>query len=174
MPNSQNGWPASANPNAIGITTLTLSNGKRFQAASAVAPNLMAMAEWWNANIEPITMIGGYNFREIRGYENTGIYSNHASGTAIDINWDKHPLGARGTVTESQANAIRKKAAELGLRWGGDYRGRADEMHFEVNVPPSQLPEVRDGFSTAQIIGISVAALGVSALVLLARRRFKY
>jgi len=173
MPNSQNGWPASGDPNAIGITTVTLSGGKAFQAASAVAPNLKAMAEWWHTNIEPITMIGGYNFREIRGYEGTGKYSNHASGTAIDINWDKHPLGERGTVTSSQADAIRKKAAELGLRWGGDYRGRADEMHFEVIVPPSQLPAVYYGFSTPQIIGISVAALGLGAVVLALAYKYK-
>ena len=103
MPNSQNGWPASGDPNAIGITTVTLSGGKSFQAASAVAPNLKAMAEWWHDNIEPITMIGGYNFREIRGYEGTGKYSNHASGTAIDINWNKFTP----SVNEAQSPRLR-------------------------------------------------------------------
>jgi hypothetical protein len=24
----------------------------------------------------------------------------------------------------------------LGLKWGGTYKYRADEMHFEVNTPP--------------------------------------
>ena len=173
MPNSQNGYPASSDPNAIGITTVTLSGGKSFKAAASVAPNLKAMAEWWHTNISPIHLIGGYYFREIRGYEGTGKYSNHASGTAIDINWDEHPLGERGTVTPAQADAIRKKADELGLRWGGDYRGRADEMHFEVIVPPSELPAVYYGFSTPQMIGMSIAALGLGALVLAVAYRYR-
>jgi hypothetical protein len=165
VPISQNGFPASEDANSIGITTVTLASGKTFRAASSVAPNLQSIAEWWASNIEPITQIGGYNFREIRGYEGSGKYSNHASGTAIDINWDKHPLGARGTVTPDQAEAIRKKAAELGLRWGGDYRSRADEMHFEVNVPPSEVPAIYAGYTTRQLAGMTAATVCVGALI---------
>jgi hypothetical protein len=31
---------------------------------------------------------------------------------------------------------IRALAKKYGLKWGGDYKGRADEMHFEVEISP--------------------------------------
>src|SRR5690606_29878512 len=39
-----------------------------------------------------------------------------------------------GTFTKTQVAAIRKILAEAGgcVRWGGDYIGRKDEMHFEI------------------------------------------
>lgn len=140
MAYSQNDWPASPDPTAIGVYTYTLSlGGKSFKIGlqEAAAPALISMIKWFAENIEPIKLLGGYNYREIRGYEGTGTISNHGSGTAIDINWDDHPLGAVGTFTAAQTAAIREKAGELGLRWGGDYRNRKDEMHFEVNSPPA-------------------------------------
>jgi hypothetical protein len=69
--------------------------------------------------------------------------SNHGSGTAIDINWDDHPLSAVHTFTSDQEAAIRKKAGELGLRWGGDYRSRKDEMHFEIANGPALFAAMR-------------------------------
>jgi hypothetical protein len=33
---------------------------------------------------------------------------------------------------------IQALAKKYGLRWGGDYRGRKDEMHFEVIVTKKQ------------------------------------
>lgn len=134
---SQNGWPASASPSAIDIITVTLPNGKTFKAARRAADALQEIAEWWAKNIEPIETIYGYNYREIRGYEGSGTISNHGSGTAIDINATKHPLGAEGTVPASKRALITAKAASLGLKWGGDYRNRKDEMHFEVILPPT-------------------------------------
>ena len=140
MAYSQNDWPASSDPAAIGVYTYTVTvGGKSFKVGlqEAAAPALISMIKWFHDNIEPIKLLGGYNYREIRGQEGSGSISNHGSGTAIDINWDDHPLGAVGTFTAVQTAAIREKAGELGLRWGGDYRNRKDEMHFEVNSPPA-------------------------------------
>ena len=130
---SENGWPADKNPSKIGIITLSLAlkNGtKRVQVAQKAANALGAMIKWWDATIEPISTLGGYNYRDIRGSDTT--LSNHSSGTAVDIDADKHPLAAEGTVTAQQAAMISAKAAELGLRWGGNYRHRKDEMHVEL------------------------------------------
>ncbi len=140
MTTSVNKWPASPNGADIGIRSFTVnlaSGPKSIQLADAAGPALVAMIEWWDQNIEPVTQLGSYNYREIRGYEGTGKVSNHGSGTAVDINWDKHPLGARGTVPADKVEALRAKARALQLRWGGDYSGRADEHHIEVNVPPA-------------------------------------
>lgn len=74
----------------------------------------------------------GWAPRAIRG---STTVSNHASGTAEDLNATRHPLGASGTFTRRQARRIRYllRVRYLGaIRWGGDYQGRPDEMHFEI------------------------------------------
>jgi len=48
-------------------------------------------------------------------------------------------LGKRNTFTDEQAVKIRALAAKYGCRWGGDYKNRADEMHFEINLTPVQV-----------------------------------
>jgi hypothetical protein len=148
---SQNGWPASASPDAIDVVNFTVKFDRGGPAtvplARFAAAPLLRMAEWWDANIEPVQVIYGYNFRNVRGA--SAQLSNHASGSAIDINPEKHPLesgsgtgvsetGAKavGTIPSGKVAGLRAKAAELGLRWGGDYPGRKDEMHFEVITPP--------------------------------------
>jgi hypothetical protein len=108
---------------------------KSVQVAAAARDRLEQIIKWWDVNVEPVEDLGGYNYRDIRGV--TGILSNHASGTAVDINATKHPLGKENTVGD-KAGAIRAKAKSLGLRWGGDYRNRKDEMHFELISPPAR------------------------------------
>ena len=68
----------------------------------------------------------------VRG--STDRLSCHASGTAIDLNATQHPLGAIGTFPADKVPMIRALAKKYGLAWGGDYRNRKDEMHFEINV----------------------------------------
>lgn len=98
---------------------------------------LVHFAAWFDKNIETIDNDKimddwGYAEREIRG--STTTLSNHASGTAIDLNATQHPLGKRGTFTAAEAAEIRArlKAYNGCIRWGGDYQNRADEMHFEI------------------------------------------
>ena len=150
---SQNGWPASASASAIDVISFPVnlkSGSKKIQLARAAGRSLVEIIEWWDQNIEPVTMIGGYNYREIRGSEGTGKLSNHSSGTAIDINWDKHPLAAVGTVPANKVRAMRLEAAKRGLRWGGDYRSRKDEMHFEVNYKPGTFVVQQQVLDTAR------------------------
>jgi hypothetical protein len=177
MGTSVNKWPASPNPAEIGIRefTVNLTSGpKTLQLADAAGPALVAMIEWWDQNIEPVTQLGSYNYREIRGYEGTGKVSNHASGTAVDINWDKHPLGARGTIPAEKLDGLRARARELQLRWGGDYSGRADEHHIEVNVPPAlfQLTALVPAQKGVVVIGAAFAGGAGLLTGALAHRRF--
>jgi len=69
---------------------------------------------------------GTFNFRPIRGSTHL---SNHAYGCAIDIDPDHNPLGATHGRMPPDVVALFK--AE-GWRWGGDYHGRKDWMHFEA------------------------------------------
>jgi hypothetical protein len=63
--------------------------------------------------------------------------SNHASGTAIDINATQWALGSDPHVylTDAEIAKIRAKLLEYRgcIRWGGDYVGRLDPMHFEID-----------------------------------------
>lgn len=139
---SQNRWPALDTgstklytwiiPAKTGPIRLLLRNGSAgfilahmaLWVAEAVTPLWSKVVDDW-----------GYAYRPIRGY--TTELSNHASGTAMDLNATQHPLGKVGTWPARQARAIRARLAWRlyagTIRWGGDYHGRVDEMHFEIN-----------------------------------------
>ena len=134
MPRSQNGYTA----NDINLTTVYNIPGTRRQVRLRKGPAgelLVWLASQFDKRVEDIDAgqldDWGYAERPIRG--GTEL-SNHASGTAIDLNATKHPLGKTGTFTKTQVAEIRKILAEAGgcVRWGGDYIGRKDEMHFEI------------------------------------------
>lgn len=180
---SQNGWPASPNAGEIDIISvpIQLKGGiKTIQVTRAAAPALSEIIRWWDQNIEPVTSLGGYNYRPIRGYKST--ISNHGSGTAVDINATKHPLGAVGTVPADKIQLIRDKASALGLRWGGDYRNRKDEMHFEINHSPlvyatfakAQRAQKVARTEALETIGKGAQAGGRAARALYRKRRIIY
>jgi hypothetical protein len=72
----------------------------------------------------------------------TDKLSNHASGSAIDLNASRHPLGQVGTFEPGKVPMLRALAHKYGLTWGGDYRNRKDEMHFEISVSPAKAVEL--------------------------------
>ena len=134
---SYNGYPASKNPKEIGIKSYSVDGtALRLRCASSVGPLLAAFAAEFNKLIEPIdggTLDDwGYAFRMVRG--STDRLSCHSSGTAIDLNATKHPLGKVGTFPAEKVPMIRALAKKYGLKWGGDYVNRKDEMHFEIEV----------------------------------------
>jgi len=132
---SPNGWLASEDRKALGIETFTVPGTKiRFACAKAVAPILVSFAKDFHELVEPID-IGqlddwGYAFRMTRGSDK--VLSNHSSGTAIDLNAIKHPLGKSNTFNRDQSNTIKLLITKYGLFWGGNYKKRKDEMHFEI------------------------------------------
>lgn len=137
---SQNGWPASKDPNEIGIRSYAIADsGVKLRCAEKVAPLLVALAAQFHEHIEAIDDGNddwGYCYREIRGSQT--VLSNHSSGTAIDLNATKHPLGAAGTFTPLQVTLIQALCKKYGIRWGGDYKGRKDPMHFEISINAEQ------------------------------------
>jgi hypothetical protein len=68
----------------------------------------------------------------VRG--STDRLSCHSSGTAIDLNATKHPLGKAGTFPPEKIPMLRALAKKYGLKWGGDFKSRPDDMHFEVEI----------------------------------------
>ena len=141
MQNSQNGWKASKVRAEIGIESFPVPGTKvKLACAKAVAPLLVGFAAEFHELIEPIdegTLDDwGYAYRDVRG--STTTLSNHSSGTAIDLNATQHPLGKAGTFPAEKVPMIRALAKKYGLLWGGDYRNRKDEMHFEVTLTPAK------------------------------------
>jgi hypothetical protein len=141
---SQNGWPASKDPIELGIKSYVIPGSSlKLRCAAAVAPLLIGFAAEFHALIEPLDGAAddwGYCFRMVRGSESA--LSNHSSGTAIDLNSLKHPLGAIGTFDAGKVPMIRALAKKYGLRWGGDYHLRKDEMHFEILLNSEQVEKL--------------------------------
>lgn len=144
---SQNGW--SANDRSV-IATFTVPGTTRKLALRAgdVSVVLLDVAAWIHKNIRPID-VGtlddwGYAERVIRG--STTTLSNHASGTAEDLDALLHPLGVRGTWTAAETAKIRARLALYDgvVRWGEDYTGRPDGMHFEINKGAAAVKVVAD------------------------------
>lgn len=147
MPQSQNGFPV-----------LSASQTKKWKIPGAggrhliLAPGapgfvLAHFAAWFDRRIEPLDQgqwdEWGWADRDIRG---STTISNHASGTAIDLNAMKHPMGKRDTFTPRQQRRIRRKLRRTYrgvIRWGGDYTGRPDDMHFEINASYKRVRRIR-------------------------------
>lgn len=68
---------------------------------------------------------GTYNPRRVRG--SATKWSNHAFGAAIDLNAEENGFNVEGNIPIPVICAFKAE----GARWGGDYRGRTDPMHFE-------------------------------------------
>lgn len=138
---SSNGWPASNDRNEIGIKSYPVPGTKiKLACAEGAAPLLINFAAEFHKLIEPIDEGAlddwGYCFRMVRGTADK--LSNHSSGTAIDLNAPKHALGKIGTFPSEKVPMLRALATKYGLKWGGDYQNRKDEMHFEVNLNPAK------------------------------------
>ena len=137
MLTSYNGWPASKDQAEIGVKSyLVPGTQRKLRCASAVAPLLIGFAAEFHSLIEPIDDDGlddwGYAYRDVRGVP--GKLSNHASATAIDLNSSRHKLGQVGTFEAAKVPMLRALAHKYGLTWGGDYKNRKDEMHFEISI----------------------------------------
>lgn len=100
---------------------------------------LVHLAMWFDQKIERLDAKEQYDDwawaqRPIRG---STIISNHASGTAMDLNATKHPMGVSTSKTFSsgEIHQIHRRLDFYSdcIRWGGDYAGRPDAMHFEID-----------------------------------------
>ena len=145
METSYNGYPASKDPATIDIKSyLVRGTDRKLKCAESVGPLLAAFAAEFHELIEPIDEgtfdDWGYCYRMVRG--DATKLSNHSSGTAIDLNATHHALGKVGTFPAEKVPMIRALAKKYGLKWGGDYKNRKDEMHFEVEVSATKAKDL--------------------------------
>lgn len=132
--NSQNGWPGITKSNDSRLVNHGVITGKVLKG------DVFTVLDWaakeYEKHVEAIRRdwSWGWNYRSIRG---ALALSNHASATCEDWNAPRHPLGVHPskTMSKAQISACREIASRTGgvLRWGGDYAGRKDTMHWEIN-----------------------------------------
>lgn len=120
-------------PQLAGVKGAPKSGKVRFhQLAAAQLENLFAAWEKAGLTDRILTWDGSYVPRLVRGSKTS--LSNHAFGTAFDINVQWNFLGMiparkgeKGSVRE-----LVKLANKHGFYWGGHFTGRLDGMHFEI------------------------------------------
>jgi hypothetical protein len=143
--------PATDNPEGIRITSrwehenielVTIPQLAGVRGATAgrarfhrlVVPRVLQLFERWEqAGLKPLILSWGGSFsaRFMRGSRSS--LSNHAYGSAFDINAEWNGLGAVPKLL-NEKGSVRKLvpiANELGFYWGGHFR-RRDGMHFEL------------------------------------------
>lgn len=85
---------------------------------------------------------GGYHLSSVQGYNlrnkrTNNTLSEHAFGTAIDINPSQNPSTGTPHLVTNMPTWVGALAARYGLIWGGTWNKTKDAMHFEY-VAPSQ------------------------------------
>ncbi|MGL4738501.1 MAG: M15 family metallopeptidase [Cellulosilyticaceae bacterium] len=110
-------------PESLEVHQLSVPNWRKVFEIFLQEPELLKLIT---------TFDGVYMARHIRWDRSKGI-SNHAWGTAIDLNASRFPLGKRIEVMKMPNNPnnilFEKVFKVAGFSWGNSY---ADPMHFEL------------------------------------------
>lgn len=137
MSTSQNGFPVIESSGSGELTTIYVG-GSSFRVLKRASVYFHTLLLALNA-IEPFKIYGydgGYALRPIRGQ--TSGYSNHASGTAVDVNAARHPRGSSRYAGWRLAARVKvllllKSGTNRMFRWGALYHEQPyDSMHFEI------------------------------------------
>jgi hypothetical protein len=134
---SANGWRVLGRAECATIDV----PGGRLQVHPRTAAIFADLAARYHDTVEPLVWPGcwGYALRPIKGSQS---YSNHASGTAVDLCAPAHPQGVpvAKTFTKAQIAAVRALVDRYHgvITWGGEWRlPDTDGMHFEITAGTS-------------------------------------
>ena len=145
---SYNGWPASPSLKTRVIEPVV---GVKLRIADNqnLADVFTYLVQQFHKRVDDVTKPHpaddwGFAFRP--NVNDPNSLSNHASGTAIDLDATEHPNGVATsrTFTPGQIAEVHEILEELEgtIRWGGDYTNTPDAMHFEVLRGPGSLRKV--------------------------------
>ena len=120
-------------PELIGVNGAPRSGSIQFHKLAAA--QLAALwQDWRGAGLleRVLSFEGSFVPRFIRGSRTT--LSNHAFGSAFDINAKFNPLGAVPALLghEGAVRELVSIANDHGFYWGGHFQNRPDGMHFEI------------------------------------------
>lgn len=134
---ASNGWPVLEYKDAVRVQVPKVPG-----CWLTVAPEAADLLSWvvWRFHttvdrVNPKTT-AAWNVRPIAG---SNRWSTHATGGAVDINWDEFPMFTT-RMTRVQRNRAKKieDDSQGTLVWGGRRSwvqlGRADEMHYEIRA----------------------------------------
>lgn len=140
---SLNGWQVPP----FKLKTFDIPGTKRRVTLDADAGRiLVAVAADYHRTVRPIDVgpwdEGGYNPRQAR---NAKAWSNHASGSAVDLNWSEEGAlnsawGKRFFATAKARLAVAAIKRRYGsvVQWGGDWNTLKDYMHWEIKPGASR------------------------------------
>lgn len=161
MANSYNGWPGIPKASDPRLTVIEPVPGRKFRLrAGDVATIFNWLIKRFHNEVEPIDRgvldDWSYAYRIVVGGSSL---SNHASGTAVDLNATKHPFNTKATANFSGAQilAIRQILADAKvngqdvLRWLDGH----DPMHFEINY-------ISRGGTVANVAALAARIRGAS------------
>lgn len=120
-------------PQLVGYKNAKRNGDVQFHRLAA--PQFVALWKaWQDADLldRVVTFEGTYVPRFVRGSKTN--LSNHAFGTAFDVNMRWNRLGAVPALLgeEGCVRELVEIANQFGFFWGGHFRNRQDGMHFEV------------------------------------------
>ncbi|APR86110.1 N-acetylmuramoyl-L-alanine amidase [Minicystis rosea] len=125
----------------------------------AAEPILAVFAAWERAGLldRVLTWGGCYNPRFVRGLASQGVLSNHAFGSAFDINAPYNPLGAEPALVGKKGSVreLVEIANDFGFYWGGHFDSRPDGMHFELAKLVEDPPVLHDLGAHSTLEGLS-------------------
>lgn len=179
----ENGWPECdlSDTERLTIPGTPLSLPIREGQPHAI---LQAFFRDVNEFIEPANNGRGYSDEGSWTEDNSVYSSNHKGATAVDWNWDDHPVrvkdggwGGSVLIAGSQVPAMRELLAwyEGMVYWGNDWKSFIDSMHFQMGYDTHgrenaarvdnfiQRKIRADGFSTWRRGGVSRGGVGAPA-----------
>jgi len=122
-------------PQLVGVQGAPFDGGARFH--KSVVNQLLALWKAWeDAGLldRVLTWDGAFVPRFVRGSRT--VLSNHAFGSAFDINASLNPRGTRPLLV-GKKGSVRELvpiANDHGFFWGGHFGTKPDGMHFEVAI----------------------------------------
>ena len=157
MATSYNGWPASPDASAIGVTNAFNVHGADFPGGmktGAISVVFGYLVDALHTRVEPMDTdpsngspgygAWGYSYRD--NVNNPGSLSCHASGSAIDYNAPRHPNGTStgpsggGGWSGDQYVEVCEILDEI---CGAlDWLTSNDPMHFEADVDPATMDQI--------------------------------
>lgn len=144
MPLSINGWSVQLPTSSRLATGTVYGTTARLRTREELLPLFLSIAYDYHREVARLrpAECGGYAYRQANAAD---AWSDHASGTAIDLNWNHEgamgPTGGMATMTDAQiAACARIKQRYEVVIWGGDKaRGGDysqprywDPMHYAI------------------------------------------
>lgn len=144
----QNGWPVLSWDQTV---LYQVGDTTKIRLAPGAPGELLAhFGRWFDKNIRDIDagQLDDWGWAEARNVRGGTDVSNHAGGYAIDLDATKWPLGSAAgkyLTSEEIARVNQQLRTYDGvIRWGANYSGRTDPMHFEIIGTRAQVQAVWD------------------------------